>query len=85
VVISEELKLDYPCEWEYKLFIPCEHCAHSIVKEILEERLHRLETSKASQKGTYSSYALSLVVHNEEERLALFHAFKSHQHIKFVL
>jgi len=85
VAISEELKLDYPCEWEYKLFISCEHSAHSIVKEILEERLHRLEASKASQKGTYSSYALSLVVHNEEERLALFQSFKSHQHIKFVL
>lgn len=85
MAISEELKLDYPCEWEYKLFISCEHCAHSIVKEILEERLHHLEASKASQKGTYSSYALSLVVHTEEERLALFQSFKSHQHIKFVL
>ncbi len=83
--ITQELKLDYPCEWEYKLFIHSEHCAHSIVKEILQQRVHRLETSNASQKGTYTSYALCLLIHNDEERIALFHAFKSHQHIKFVL
>jgi len=85
VEISQELILEYPCEWEYKLFIHSEHDASSIVKEIVDERMHALNKSQASAKGNYVSYSVKLLVHNNEERTALFHAFKTHQHIKFVL
>ena len=83
--ITEELKLSYPCEWEYKLFIPVEHDAHTIVKEIIDERLHTFQPAQTSKNGTYKSYSIKLFVHNDDERKALFDAFKSHTHIKFVL
>lgn len=83
--ITQELILEYPCEWEYKLFIHVEHDASAVVKEIIDQRLHTIEKSQASAKGTYTSYSVKLLVHSHEERTALFHAFKTHQHIKFVL
>jgi len=85
VETTPELKLEYPCEWEYRLFIHVDHDATSIVKDIVDERLHRLEKSKKSKEGTYHSYSVALLVHSDDERTALFHAFKTHQHIKFVL
>ncbi len=83
--ITEELKLDYPCEWEYKVFIPIEHDAQEIIKEIIDERLHTFKPSQLSKNGAYKSYSIKLLIHNDDERKALFHAFKSHHHIKFVL
>ncbi len=83
--ITQELKLEYPCDWEYKLFIAHAHDANAIVKEIIDERLHTLKKSQASKNGTYMSYSLTLLVHSDEERKALFQAFKSHTSIKFVL
>lgn len=83
--ITQELKLDYPCEWEYKLFVPKEHDVHSIIQEIIDERLHTIKPSQASKNGSYMSYSVTLLVHSDDERTTLFQAFKSHQHIKFVL
>ena len=83
--ITEELKLDFPCEWEYKLFILMEHDAQKIVKEIISERLHTFKPLQASKNGTYKSYSVKLIIHSHDERLALFDSFKSHTHIKFVL
>lgn len=82
---SQELILEYPCEWEYKLFIPAEHDASLVVKEVIDQRLHAIEKSQASAKGTYASYSVKLLVHSHEERTELFQAFKTHQHVKFVL
>lgn len=83
--ITQELKLDYPCEWEYKLFVPKEYDVHCIIQEIIDERLHTIKPSQASKNGSYMSYSVTLLVHNDDERTMLFQAFKSHQHIKFVL
>lgn len=83
--ISQELILEYPCEWEYKLFIHAEHDASLVVKEVIDQRLHAIEKSQASAKGTYASYSVKLLVHSHEERTELFQAFKTHQHVKFVL
>lgn len=82
---TQELKLEYPCEWKYTLFIPSEHDIHAIVKEVVCDRLHTIEASQTSKKGTYISYAITLFVHSDDDRIALFHLFKSHQTIKFVL
>ena len=85
VEITQELKFEYPCDWEYKLFIAHEHDAHGIVQEVFGERFCALKKSQASKNGTYMSYSLTLLVHNNDERTALFQAFKSHSSIKFVL
>lgn len=83
--ITQELILEYPIDWEYKLFIHAEHDASCIVREIIDERIHTLTSSKSSKEGTYNSYSLTLLVHSDDERTMLFNAFKEHTNIKFVL
>lgn len=85
VVNSKELKLDYPCHWEYKLILSTEHNVSHLVKEVLDEREHHLAPSQSSTKGNYTSHTLRILVHNDDDRKMLFHALKSHKHIKFVL
>ncbi len=82
---TPELQLDYPCQWEYKLVLSSEHNVTTIVQEVLEERIHDIRKSQNSTKGNYASYTLNVLVHNADDRKALFHLLKQHQHIKFVL
>lgn len=82
---SQELKLEYPCQWEYKLILSSEHDVHLIVKEVIYEREHHVKPSQNSKKGNYSSHTLHILVHNDDDRKMLFHALKAHKHIKFVL
>lgn len=82
---TPELQLDYPCHWEYKLLLSTEHNVTTIVEEVLDERIHEIRKSQNSTKGNYSSYTLRILVHNADDRKALFHMLKAHQHIKFVL
>lgn len=85
VETTPELKLDYPCHWEYKLVLSVEHDIISIVQELLEERIHDIRKSQNSTKGNYASYTLRVLVHNTDDRKTLFERLKQHQHIKFVL
>ena len=82
---TQELQLDYPCHWEYKLILSIDHDVNVIVKEVLLERLHDLRKSQNSTKGNYASYTLKVLVHNADDRKMLYHSLKAHQHIKFVL
>ena len=82
---SRELKLDYPCHWEYKLVLDAKHDIKLIVKEVLDERPHDLKPSKSSQKGNYASHTLRVLVHNDDDRTTLYHLLKAHKDIKFVL
>ncbi|MDD3462509.1 MAG: DUF493 domain-containing protein [Sulfurospirillaceae bacterium] len=82
---SQKLKLDYPCSWEYKLVIQAHHDIGPIVKEVLQQREHSIQKSQQSKGGKYTSYSLSVLVHCDDDRKALFEILKSHQSIKFVL
>ena len=82
---TKELKLDYPINWKYKIITAKEHNAKNIAKEILKEREHRIKKSQNSTGGKYTSHSLEVLVHNDDDRKALFEALKQHKHIKFVL
>ena len=82
---EEELQLTYPCNWNYKIFTANYDEVDSIVKCIVQERTFSMKYSHTSKKGTYKSYDVELLVHNEEDRLELFALFKNHTDIKMVL
>jgi putative lipoic acid-binding regulatory protein len=82
---TKELKLDYPINWKYKIITAKEHNAKNIAKEILHEREHNIKKSQNSSGGKYASHSLEVLVHNDDDRKALFEALKKHKHIKFVL
>jgi len=82
---TPELKLDYPCHWDYKLVMSNEHDLSFLTHEILSERIHTIAKSQESKKGNYTSYTLSVLVHNADDRKMLYQTLKAHKYIKFVL
>lgn len=82
---TKELKLDYPCTWQYKAILEAQHNINVIIKEILDERDHNIRKSKNSKQGKYESYTLSVLVHSDDDRKIIFETLKQHKSIKFVL
>ncbi len=82
---TKEVEIKYPADWKYKIITAKEHSAKNIAKEILQEREHSIKKSQNSSSGKYSSHSLEVLVHNDDDRKALYEALKKHEHIKFVL
>ncbi len=82
---SQELKLDYPCNWQYKAIVHADVCIKTATQEILLEREHKIEASKNSKEGKYSSYTLTVLVHSDDDRKMLFECLRKVESIKYVL
>ena len=82
---KEKLKLDYPCNWTYKLVVKEQINIITTVKEVVLEREHSIKESKTSAKGKFKSYTLELLVHNEDDRKTLFEILGKHIDIKMVI
>jgi len=84
-VNSKDLKLNYPCKWEYKTVLESHHNIKAIVKSVLDEREHSIKKSNNSKTGKYQSHTVSTLVHSDDDRKAVFEELKNHESIKFVL
>ena len=82
---EEKLELTYPCSWTYKVIGHEKQALQKAIKDVIDEREHNLEHSKASKTGKYVSMNLDMLIHNEDDRTFIFEALKNHQDIKMVL
>ncbi|MFA5455120.1 MAG: DUF493 domain-containing protein [Sulfurimonas sp.] len=82
---SEKLELVYPCSWSYKLIASEVEALKQAIRDVIDEREHKLTHSKNSKGGKYVSMNLDMLVHNEDDRNFIYEALKAHQHIKMVL
>ena len=82
---EDKLELTYPCSWSYKLIAGEKEALEQAIKDVLNEREHKLTHSKNSKGGKYVSMNLDLLVHNEDDRNFIYEALKAHQNIKMVL
>jgi len=82
---QHKVKLEYPCNWEYKIVIKSEHNINPIIKEILEDREHQIQPSKTSSKGKFESFSLKLTVHSDDDRTGLYKQLGDHERIKMVV
>ncbi|NOQ30906.1 MAG: DUF493 family protein [Helicobacteraceae bacterium] len=80
-----KLELEYPCSWKYKLIGHEKVAIEKAIKDVILEREHSVEHSKASKGGKYVSMNLDLLVQNEDERTFIYEALKAHNNIKMVL
>jgi putative lipoic acid-binding regulatory protein len=55
------------------------------MQDVLQDRDHSVKQSKVSSKGKYKSYALELLVHNEDDRKELYRLLGEHKHIKMIV
>ena len=82
---GKKAKIDYPCQWQYKLIGRFEELIRDDVKKILKNKEHTLEVSNKSKKGKFISLNLFVKVHNEEERINTFNQLNKSQVIMQIL
>lgn len=82
---EEKLELTYPCSWCYKLIASEKEALEQAIRDVIDEREHKLTHSNRSKGGKYISMNLDILVHNEDDRNFIYEALKAHQHIKMVL
>lgn len=82
---EEELVLEYPCNWEYRVMC-FEHIEIDlVVTQVVRERDFNLKKGNKSKTGKYQSYTINMLVHNDDDRVELFALFKKHEHVAMVL
>jgi putative lipoic acid-binding regulatory protein len=82
---DNKLVLEYPCNWCYKIIASERAALEQAIRDVIDERGHKLTPSNASKTGKYVSMNLDLLVHNEDDRAFIYDALKRHQDIKMVL
>ena len=82
---DKKLELEYPCNWCYKVIASEKDALQQAVKDVIDEREHKLTDSNSSKTGKYVSMNLDMLVHNDDDRQFIYDALKKHQDIKMVL
>jgi putative lipoic acid-binding regulatory protein len=80
-----KLELTYPCEWVYVLIGASEAYLRAAIETIVAQRSHTVALSHTSTQGKYVSLKVLVVVHSDDERTGIYHAFHDHPATKLVL
>ena len=78
-------KLDYPCQWLYKVIGMDHEQLRQAIAEIISDSSCDITLSNSSSSGKYLCLNLEITVQNEKERNSIFSGLKKHPHIKMVL
>lgn len=78
-------EINYPCEWHYRIIGTIEESMRKAAESVSIGKKYNLVASNQSSGGKYFSLQLSVLVENEEERLAIFEKLKANPEIKMVL
>lgn len=90
---NQKPKINYPCQWGFKVIGNDEETVHQAVRECLadclgtgdKERPVEIGDSRTSGGGKYVSVGLTLEVMDEEERNIVFQALAARPEIKMVI
>lgn len=82
---SPKLKLEYPCQWIYKLIGSNKESIQEAIAEIIVGKEYKIELSNKSSAGKYCCMNLEMSTESEEERTATYASLKSHPNIIMVL
>ena len=78
-------KLDYPCQWLYKVIGTDHEQLRQAIMEIITNIPCKINLSNSSSSGKYLCLNLEITVQNEEERNSIYLNLKAHPNIKIVL
>lgn len=82
---EEQLIIEYPCSWDYKVIGEDPTLVKDAVHRACAPQTPKITYSHTSSGGKYHSFSASVVVEDEEQRLAIFEALKQASAIKMVL
>lgn len=78
-------EINYPCEWHYRIIGSVEGPMRKAAETVATGKQYKLVSSNQSSGGKYLSLQLTVLVENENERVAIFEALKASPEIKMVL
>lgn len=81
---NQEVIIDYPCEWLYKIIGSDKESVHNAVAGIIQDKEYHINDSNTSKTGKYQSFSVKVVVNDEAYRNNIYQALKGHDDIKFV-
>jgi len=82
---ERNIKLEYPCEWIYKIIGVDQDEMKSAVSEIIQDRACSITLSRQSENAKYYCLNVEVIVESESHRQIIYESLKSHQAIKIVL
>ncbi|MGR3320036.1 MAG: HP0495 family protein [Candidatus Anammoxibacter sp.] len=80
-----ELKLEYPCQWVYKVIGANQKLVQEAIEGIVKGKQYSINHSQNSKTGKYCSFKLEMTVESEEERDLIYRMLNSHTDIRMVL
>jgi len=82
---AEKPKIEYPCEWGYKLIGTDKTKLQTCIFDIVGERAYQTKGGNSSSKGKFHSLNMTCKVESQEDRDAIFKAFSDHDDVKMVI
>ena len=83
--ITEQLDIEYPARWLYKVIGTDEASVRAAVLEVIDVPDVSVELSNKSSAGRYVSVNVEVVVSSQQERVELFEALRAHSAVRMVL
>ena len=80
-----KLKLNYPCQWVYKVIGTNQDELRQAIMGIITGTPCKISFSNNSSSGKYLCLNLEITVQNEEERNSIYLGLKAHPQVKIVL
>lgn len=80
-----DLKIDYPCFWEYKIIGADFELLQEAVAKLVSKRTYELSLPRKSKNKRYIAFDLRLKVWDNADRDKIFAALSSHPAIKLVI
>ena len=81
----EKPKIDYPCEWGYKIIGTDKIKLEAVIFDVMGNRDYKQKGGNSSSKGKFCSLSTACQVESQEDRDALFKAFQDHKDVKMVI
>lgn len=81
----ERPNIEYPCEWGYKIIGTSQESLEACVFELMGSRDYTTGKGKSSSKGKFYALTTTCEVATEEDRNAIFKAFRDHPAVKMVI
>ena len=82
---KEKPKIDYPCNWGYKIIGRDKEKLKACIKEVMGDKAHLSSPGNASRTGKFHSYNASCEVKDQAERDRIFKAFQDHKDVDMVI
>ena len=82
---KEKPKIEYPCNWGFKLIGRDRDKIKDAIKDIINDREYECKDGNSSKSGKFVTVNTNCKVNSQEDRDKIFKAFRDHNDIDMVI